>query len=104
MKVMKVVGRLRSLLAMGLVVGVAMTSTSCVEDVGLINRTSPDKVDKQLFRGIWLYVATTVDAPYSSALTFTGHTNFGDSSKLVFDRSEERRVGKECRSRWSPYP
>src|SRR3712207_9505619 len=22
---------------------------------------------------------------------------------LVFRRSEERRVGKECRSRWSPY-
>ena len=22
---------------------------------------------------------------------------------LVFERSEERRVGKECRSRWSPY-
>ena len=22
---------------------------------------------------------------------------------LTFDRSEERRVGKECRSRWSPY-
>ena len=21
----------------------------------------------------------------------------------IFDRSEERRVGKECRSRWSPY-
>ena len=25
----------------------------------------------------------------------------GDASFLV--RSEERRVGKECRSRWSPY-
>jgi len=24
-------------------------------------------------------------------------------SKRVYDRSEERRVGKECRSRWSPY-
>jgi len=24
-------------------------------------------------------------------------------AKAVFDRSEERRVGKECRSRWSPY-
>src|SRR2546425_5184424 len=24
-------------------------------------------------------------------------------SELGFDRSEERRVGKECRSRWSPY-
>src|SRR2546426_11999924 len=23
--------------------------------------------------------------------------------QLVDDRSEERRVGKECRSRWSPY-
>src|ERR1043166_4065927 len=22
---------------------------------------------------------------------------------IVLDRSEERRVGKECRSRWSPY-
>ena len=23
--------------------------------------------------------------------------------KLILTRSEERRVGKECRSRWSPY-
>ena len=23
--------------------------------------------------------------------------------ELASDRSEERRVGKECRSRWSPY-
>ena len=25
------------------------------------------------------------------------------SGTIYFDRSEERRVGKECRSRWSPY-
>ena len=24
-------------------------------------------------------------------------------AKILFVRSEERRVGKECRSRWSPY-
>ena len=24
-------------------------------------------------------------------------------TQIVFNRSEERRVGKECRSRWSPY-
>src|SRR5947209_14324482 len=24
-------------------------------------------------------------------------------SRFVYDESEERRVGKECRSRWSPY-
>ena len=30
-----------------------------------------------------------------------GHNALG--SGQVFARSEERRVGKECRSRWSPY-
>jgi len=28
---------------------------------------------------------------------------FLDKHSIVFKRSEERRVGKECRSRWSPY-
>ena len=28
---------------------------------------------------------------------------FGTESRQGDDRSEERRVGKECRSRWSPY-
>ena len=27
----------------------------------------------------------------------------GPDSMCLLDRSEERRVGKECRSRWSPY-
>ena len=27
----------------------------------------------------------------------------GDGKVTIEDRSEERRVGKECRSRWSPY-
>ena len=27
----------------------------------------------------------------------------GGSRDIVLGRSEERRVGKECRSRWSPY-
>ena len=27
----------------------------------------------------------------------------GDGVIDDYDRSEERRVGKECRSRWSPY-
>ena len=39
----------------------------------------------------------------------TGFENFLNSNKVEFEdvkvyaRSEERRVGKECRSRWSPY-
>ena len=32
------------------------------------------------------------------------YTSYGRSAEdLQFLRSEERRVGKECRSRWSPY-
>ena len=27
----------------------------------------------------------------------------GETDDLIQERSEERRVGKECRSRWSPY-
>ena len=29
--------------------------------------------------------------------------NAGIRDILIISRSEERRVGKECRSRWSPY-
>ena len=29
--------------------------------------------------------------------------DFDDAAELDTTRSEERRVGKECRSRWSPY-
>src|SRR3712207_7690115 len=29
--------------------------------------------------------------------------NVGRQLAITLDRSEERRVGKECRSRWSPY-
>ena len=37
-----------------------------------------------------------------------GHLELGESFESaaireVAERSEERRVGKECRSRWSPY-
>ena len=28
---------------------------------------------------------------------------FGNNDDFTIYRSEERRVGKECRSRWSPY-
>ena len=31
------------------------------------------------------------------------HTDYHEEKPSVNLRSEERRVGKECRSRWSPY-
>src|SRR5574344_1885325 len=38
-----------------------------------------------------------------SALLKVKVTFLAASSTTPFTRSEERRVGKECRSRWSPY-
>ena len=32
-----------------------------------------------------------------------GYFGFDGSGANFAERSEERRVGKECRSRWSPY-
>ena len=45
---------------------------------------------------------------YLPTLTLSGSKSKEDTNKLTNQsggdaRSEERRVGKECRSRWSPY-
>ena len=54
-------------------------------------------------------VALTVTPRYRSLVKAYGpFSPFSDGSLLVYSgqfhaRSEERRVGKECRSRWSPY-
>ena len=34
---------------------------------------------------------------------YTGYKGLKAAHKYFAFRSEERRVGKECRSRWSPY-
>src|ERR1035438_10786785 len=44
----------------------------------------------------WLKNATTT-------LTISEPTHQQLTGRDAHDRSEERRVGKECRSRWSPY-
>src|SRR5256885_17137169 len=42
------------------------------------------------------------DYAHASGL-YAGNWNSNVSQGAGFPRSEERRVGKECRSRWSPY-
>ena len=40
---------------------------------------------------------------FASTATLEKDGKSCDMRKLMALRSEERRVGKECRSRWSPY-
>src|SRR2546425_8961851 len=51
-----------------------------------------------LFRG-WFAALP----PALALLTRGGVASFAALAIITFLRSEERRVGKECRSRWSPY-
>src|SRR5690554_73833 len=49
------------------------------------------------------YYSGTIE--YAPNLSFKGIVHLVELMRAVFPeyRSEERRVGKECRSRWSPY-
>ena len=66
--------------------------------------TIPQRTGYHVILGVW-DVADTVNAFYNVIdVNFGGGTNPGpDPGQIPKDRSEERRVGKECRSRWSPY-
>ena len=56
-------------------------------------------------------IVETIAEKYNISTTLlcdTNHVLYSDYSEVIVvgagaDRSEERRVGKECRSRWSPY-
>src|SRR5687768_17917260 len=44
-------------------------------------------------------------SPVTVQVSMTGnHRSSPPTARTAAHRSEERRVGKECRSRWSPYP
>ena len=56
-----------------------------------------------------LIASNLVAVPGASKVFHVGLVSYSNQSKNYFlkvplnIRSEERRVGKECRSRWSPY-
>ena len=58
----------------------------------------------------WLFEFETLDNSISPLMGWESSRDTMSEIKLEFttkekaiNRSEERRVGKECRSRWSPY-
>src|SRR3989441_5025435 len=52
----------------------------------------------EVIQGPWLMEQMQKQAEHVGTKVITDHV-----SKVDLARSEERRVGKECRSRWSPY-
>ena len=72
--------------------------------------TAPNAYLERLVNALQLDIVTTVLGETGPDLEFEGSGNLRIivvaeplPSYRVPTRSEERRVGKECRSRWSPY-
>src|SRR3712207_2833458 len=71
---------------------------------GEANRNLPTREDGKV-RDLVLPVATLIGVTLILAL-WIGISNIDGAitpMQILANRSEERRVGKECRSRWSPY-
>lgn len=79
---------LRVLTGLGLLAWLA----GCATNVGPIDRTQHDKLEKKLFAGVWFMTQTVIDTPYNAAFTFVGETNFGQTGKVVFDIQEKTLV------------
>src|SRR3712207_3176287 len=83
-----------------------------VSSVGLSRRITRLKADEVAMRAT---IAELMHATETAERAIAGlRTTLGDcdrtladrlrtAERYAADRSEERRVGKECRSRWSPY-
>jgi ABC-type arginine transport system permease subunit len=60
-----------------------------------------------ILKGTWITIAVAscsiVLAVLLGLLGAWGKLAVSKVANIFADRSEERRVGKECRSRWSPY-
>ena len=50
-----------------------------------------------------IQVEITAQAPTEIKFKIPAKAAMGRMALMILTRSEERRVGKECRSRWSPY-
>ena len=61
----------------------------------LVNGSGKISVNNKDYKSLDMFDALQIAEPIRIAENILG--------KINFDRSEERRVGKECRSRWSPY-
>src|SRR5260370_29540915 len=56
------------------------------------------------FKSVGKFAGDALEAQFSNPLNWLPENTYtSPPAVLRYDRSEERRVGKECRSRWSPY-
>ena len=60
-------------------------------------------IDLEIEKGEFCVLLGPSGSGKSTLLNIIGGIDGADAGSITIQRSEERRVGKECRSRWSPY-
>src|SRR2546422_8773042 len=75
-----------------------------VSDV-VVRGQLPSEVRRSIEAWVGCVAGALEDEEFKTLLAQQGFEDIGIEPTRIyrFDRSEERRVGKECRSRWSPY-
>jgi hypothetical protein len=69
--------------------------SGCTEDVGDVDRTQSARLSKESFGGVWYYVRTVADVPFTTAATFQAETYTGaneGAQKIIFDVQEDLLV------------
>ena len=72
---------------------------------GIPNTTIQAQLTLAAQKGIWVNSSADTSSPLGAMFdtSIAAPSQLAQWGKMVAARSEERRVGKECRSRWSPY-
>lgn len=73
--------------------GVAVMAASCAQQVGDIDRTQPNKLEKSDFNdgGVWLMRQTIADVPSTNAFFFTGISS--GAEKVRWEITEDALIG-----------
>src|SRR5690625_848215 len=82
------------------IVGEAANGAEAVE---LVTELAPDVVCMDVQMPVMDGIAATREIQAAGSPTSVLILTTFDHDEFLFERSEERRVGKECRSRWAPY-
>lgn len=70
----------------------AVSAAGCATDVGTIDRTQAEKLEKKIFAGIWYMNQTVIDIAQTGAASFVGETQFGAIPKVVWEVSEDALI------------
>ncbi|MCO4759885.1 MAG: zinc-dependent metalloprotease [Myxococcales bacterium] len=80
---------------LGLVMAALITlgTAGCYEQLGEIDRTQANALNKADFYGVWYRMGVVTDMPASAGFGFVGQTNFGGTGgKVLFDIQEKSLV------------